>query len=191
MFFLFAPKEPPVHCTDRGLLLSLPLGQRRSGGGVEGGVGEVDVFGVHFLLAQAQAFSEALEVNDLPLPQKADDVVHVRVVGQAEDVVIGQAGLLLGGQVLGEVGDDVAGGLDGPGAPGEAGGGGGVDPGGVVHEVGGEGGVLDLILFQVPGQLVDDGGHHLHVTQFLRADCGSKRATGAGKAVFSFFCLWI
>ena len=75
--------------------MSLPLGQRRSGGGVEGGVGEVDVFGVHFLLAQAQAFAEALEVNDLPLPQKADDVVHVRVVGQAEDVVIGQAGLLL------------------------------------------------------------------------------------------------
>ena len=97
----------------------------------------------------------------------------------------------IGGQVLGEVGDDVAGGLDGPGAPGEAGSGGGVDPGGVVHEVGGEGGVLDLILFQVPGQLVDDGGHHLHVTQFLCADCGSKRATGAGKAVFSFFCLWI
>lgn len=94
MFFLFAPKEPPVHCTDRGLLLSLPLGQRRSGGSVEGGVGEVDVFGVHFLLAQAQAFSETLEVNDLPLPQKADDVVHVRVVGQTEDVVIGDPGLL-------------------------------------------------------------------------------------------------
>ena len=80
--------------------MSLPLGQRRSGGGVEGGVGEVDVFGVHFFLAQAQAFAEALEVNDLPLPQKADDVVHVRVVGQAEDVVIGQAGLLLWGDFV-------------------------------------------------------------------------------------------
>lgn len=75
--------------------MTLLLRQRRSGGGVEGGVGEVDVFGVHFLLAQAQALAETLEVDDLPLPQKADDVVHVRVVGQAEDVVIGQAGLLL------------------------------------------------------------------------------------------------
>ena len=97
----------------------------------------------------------------------------------------------IGGQVLGEVGDDVAGGLDGPGAPGEAGGGGGVDPGGMVHKVGGKGGILDLILFQVPGQLVDDGADHLHVPQFLRADRGSKRATGAEKTVFSFFCLWI
>ena len=93
------------------------------------------------------------------------------------------------GQILGEVGDYVSGTLDGPGGPWEAGGGGGVDPGGVVHEVGGKGGILDLILFQVPGQLVDDGGRHLHVTQFLCADCGSKRATGAGKAVFSFFRL--
>ena len=71
-----------------------PLCQRHCGRGVEGGVGEVDVFGVHALLAQAQALAKALEVDDLPLPQEADDVVHVRVVGQTEDVVIGDPGLL-------------------------------------------------------------------------------------------------
>lgn len=70
-------------------------------------------------------------------------------------------------QILREVGDYVSGTLDGPGGPGEAGGGGGVDPGGVVHEIAGKGRPLDLVLRQVPGQLVDNGGHHLHVTEFI------------------------
>ena len=61
---------------------------------VEGGIGKVDILGVHLVLAQPQAFAEALEVDDLPLPEEADDVVHVRVVGQAENVVVGLSGLL-------------------------------------------------------------------------------------------------
>ena len=47
-------------------------------------------------------------MHDLPGPQELDDVVDVRVVGQAQDVVIGDPGLLLGGQVLRQVGDQVA-----------------------------------------------------------------------------------
>ena len=57
-------------------------------------------------------------MDDLPLPQEADHVVHVRVVGQTEDVVVGQARLLFRSQVLRQVGDHVAGGLDGAGGPG-------------------------------------------------------------------------
>ena len=142
---------------------------------VESGVAEVDVGGVHLFLAQADAFTEPLEVNDLPLPQEADYVVYIRVVGQPENVIVGEPCLLLGGQVLGQIGDDVAGGLDRAGAPGEAGGGGGVDTGGVVHEVWGEGRVgPDLLVAEVPGQLVDDGRHHLHMAQLLCAYKGVK-----------------
>ena len=71
-----------------------PLCQRYCGRGVEGGVGEVDVFGVHALLAQAQALAKALEVDDLPLPQEADDVVHVRIIAETQDVIVCDAGLL-------------------------------------------------------------------------------------------------
>ena len=39
--------------------------------------------------------AEALEMDDLPLPQETDGVVHIRVVGQPQNVVIGEAGLLL------------------------------------------------------------------------------------------------
>ena len=62
---------------------------------VEGGVGEIDVPGVHLLLAQPQTFAEALEVDDLPLPQEADYVVYIRVVGQPENVIVGEPCLLL------------------------------------------------------------------------------------------------
>jgi len=58
-------------------------------GGVESWVDEIDVFGVHPVLAQAQALAEALVMDYLPLPQEADDVVHIGVVGQAKDIVIG------------------------------------------------------------------------------------------------------
>lgn len=62
---------------------------------VKSRVGEIDIFGVHFLLAQADTLTEPLEVDDLPLPQEADHVVYIRVVGQAEDVIVGEPGLLL------------------------------------------------------------------------------------------------
>ena len=48
-------------------------------------------------------------MDDLAGAQELNGVVHVRVVAEAQDVVIGQAGLLLGGQILCQVGDHVAG----------------------------------------------------------------------------------
>lgn len=40
-------------------------------------------------------FAEALEVNNFTLPKKANDIVDVWVIGQAEDIVIGDTGFLL------------------------------------------------------------------------------------------------
>lgn len=40
-------------------------------------------------------FAETLEVDDFPLSQETDDIVDVRVVGKAEDIVVGEAGFLL------------------------------------------------------------------------------------------------
>ncbi len=39
--------------------------------------------------------AKPLEMDDFSLPQEADDVVHVRVIGQAQNVVVGDAGFLL------------------------------------------------------------------------------------------------
>lgn len=59
--------------------------------GVEG----VIVPAVQALLDHFEGLGEALVVHDFPLPQEAQHVDHVRVVGQAEKVVVGGAGLLL------------------------------------------------------------------------------------------------
>lgn len=40
----------------------------------------------------------------------------------------------------------------------------------MIHEVGIKAGSFDLILGEVAGQLVDDGAHHLEVSQLLGAD---------------------
>ena len=141
---------------------------------VEAGVHIVDVLLAKTILHQPQSLAEALEMDDLSRPQEADGIGDVRVIGETEDVVIGDPGLLLGGQVLREVGNGVAGDLHGSGGPGVAGGKLGEDPGGVIHKISLKARVLDLLLRQVPGQLVDDGPHHFQVSQFL----GSYRSNG-------------
>ena len=73
-------------------------------------------------------------------------------------------------QVLRQIGDGIAGGLDGAGGPGEAGGGGGVDAGGVIHKIGIKALGLDFSRGQVPGELVENGGDHFHMRQFFCTD---------------------
>lgn len=62
---------------------------------VERRIGEIDVVLFrHAVLGKPQAFAESLEMNDLSLPQKFNDVIHVRIVAETENIVIGDAGLL-------------------------------------------------------------------------------------------------
>ena len=62
---------------------------------VEAGIDEVEVFLVHPVLGKPQPLAEALEVDHLPGPEEPDHIIHVRVVGEPENVVVGNAGLLL------------------------------------------------------------------------------------------------
>lgn len=67
----------------------------RAGLFVERRVGEVHVLLVHAFLGQGNSFAEALKMDDFAFPQEADDIVHIRVVGETENVIVGEAGLLL------------------------------------------------------------------------------------------------
>lgn len=55
----------------------------------------VVVLCVQIILHDAQRVSESLEMHDLPCPQELERLPDVRVVDQAEEVVVGGAGLLL------------------------------------------------------------------------------------------------
>ena len=62
---------------------------------IERGVHVIDVFLIQSPSQQLDGFAEALEMDDLPLAQETDGVVHIRVVGNAENIVIRHPGLLL------------------------------------------------------------------------------------------------
>ena len=121
------------------------------------------------ILSKPQPLAETLEVHDLARTQELDDVVDVGIVGKAQDVIVGHARLLLGGEVLGEVGDGIARDLHRRRRPRIAGGELREHAGRVVDEIGIEAGLLDLIYREVSRELVDDGADHLKMPQLLCA----------------------
>lgn len=92
------------------------------------------------------------------------------VIYQPEDIIVGGAGLLLGGHVLGEVGDGVAGGLEDWRRRRHSACGLRPDAGGVIHKVDVKAGFFDLLDGEVAGELVDDGADHLQMRQLLGTD---------------------
>ena len=69
-------------------------------------LGKVQVLGFCGLLAD---FATApLEVYDLALAQELDDLVHIGIVAQAEDIIVSSASLLLSCHIVHKIGDRVA-----------------------------------------------------------------------------------
>lgn len=145
----------------------------------------LDVFYVsssfHLVPSCTLRFAEALEVHDLTRTQELDDIADVRIIGKAENVVVGHARLLLCCKVLCQVGDGVARDLHGTGGPRRAGGKLWENAGRVVDKIGGEARLADLLLRQIARELVDDGADHLKMPQLLCTDRGSPRATSTKK----------
>ena len=139
---------------------------------IESGVEGVVVPGVEVFLHGAQGVAEALEVHDFAFAEEANDVFDVGVVDQAQDVVVGQAGLLFGRQILVQVGQGIAGRLQGGRRKGIAGRGLRIDAGRVVDIVGVKAAGLDFSRGEVAGELEDDGADHLGVAKLLGADVG-------------------
>lgn len=140
----------------------------------QGWVHKIYVLFVQPVFGQAQTFAEALEVDDLPGTQELDGIIDVRIIGQAQNVVVGQARLLFGGQILRQVGDHVAGNADGACRPGKTGRRSGIDSCGMIHKVGVKSGSPDVLVGQVSRQLVNNSPHHLQVSQFFCADVGKQ-----------------
>ena len=141
---------------------------------VKRGVICVVVLAVKPFAGLVQGFCEALVVHKLALAQEADDVLDVGIIGKTQDIVVGGARLLLGSQVLIEVGDGVA--LDGQvlGVKGHTCRADGIDAGGMIHKIRGEGALVDLLFREIARQLVHDCRDHFHVCQLLCADIGQR-----------------
>ena len=67
-------------------------------------------------------FAKTLEVYHFAFPQELDDIIDIGIIRESENVIIGGAGLLLCGQILCQIGDGVALGLEGCSRPRDTGG---------------------------------------------------------------------
>lgn len=61
---------------------------------VKTGVKRIEVPGVQVILGNAQGFTEALVVDDLPGSEELDGFTDIRILDQAQNVVVGGAGFL-------------------------------------------------------------------------------------------------
>ena len=137
---------------------------------VKGWIHAIDILLIQLLAQQFHRFTKPLEVHDFSLPQEFDDVVDIRIIGQTQNIVIGDTGFLLRCQIFRQIRDWVALNLHTGSRPGKTGGSGGINTGRMVHEIGRKGGILNLRVFQVTGQLMDDGTDHFKVPQFFCAN---------------------
>ena len=120
----------------------------------------IHIFLIQFFPEQLNRLTESLEMNHFPFTQELDHIIHIRIVGQPKDIVVGHPGFLLGSQVFRQIGHGIALDLHGECVPGSTGSGSGVDPGGMIHKIRRESAVLNLTVLQIPGQLMDDGPDH-------------------------------
>ena len=50
---------------------------------------------VQLLPQQLNRFSKALEVDNLPFPEEFDDIIHIRIIAQSQNIIIRYSGFLL------------------------------------------------------------------------------------------------
>ena len=136
---------------------------------VERGVKRVEVFGIESVSRDAQTLAEALVMHNLALAQELDGVAHIGIIRKAQNVVIRYAGLLLGGEIFVDVCQRVARYGDARRTERRAGGRCRVNARRVVDEIHIKALLLNLLLRQIPRQLVHDCPHHLEMSKFFGA----------------------
>jgi len=134
---------------------------------VKSGIECIEVPGVQVILGNAQGFTEALVVDDLPGSEELDGFTDIRILDQAQNVVVGGAGFLFRSHILVQIGDDISLYLELTGIKGNTACCLGPDTDGMIHVIVGESAFLNLFHGEVTGQLVDDGGYHFKMPQFI------------------------
>ena len=117
----------------------------------------------------AERFSEALEVNDLALPQKPNGSNDIGIIHKLQNVVIRRARFLLSSHILGQVSNGIALGCHSHGAEGRSASRLRIDTGREIDKVSVKALCLDLLRRQIPRQLMHNRPDHLQMCKFLCA----------------------
>ena len=62
---------------------------------IEGGIHTVHVLLVQFFPQKLYGFTETLEMNNFPLTEEFDNIIHIRVIGKTKNIIVGYSGFLL------------------------------------------------------------------------------------------------
>ncbi len=62
---------------------------------IYGRVHIVNIFLVQLITQKLNGFSKALEMDNFPLPKEFNRVIHIGIIADAQDVIIGRPGFLL------------------------------------------------------------------------------------------------
>ena len=131
---------------------------------------EEPVFLIQMISGDFQCFTEPLEVDQLPGTQKLKRSAHIGICNNAQKIVIGGSGFLLGRKILRQISDGVTLTLKfacikrntcrcrGP------------EGAGMVHIIGIKTGCSGIIDGHILCKLVNHGSNHFHVGQLLRTD---------------------
>ena len=129
----------------------------------------VEILRVQPVGGQAERFTETLVMHNLPCTQEFDRVADIRVIAHTQNVVIGGARFLFCGQILMQVGDGVALGLDISRCPRHTAGRYRIDARGMIDIIRRKAGIHDLLAAKIARKLMHDRADHLQMIEFLRA----------------------
>jgi len=129
---------------------------------------EIYVPAVQLFPQELDGFPESLKMDDLPLPEELDHIVHIRIIAEPQDIVIGHAGFLLRPHILDQVCHRIPLYLHTESVPGGARCRGRINAHSMVDEIGGKRRFLDLAVLKIPCKLMNDRTDHFQMAQFLR-----------------------
>ena len=155
---------------------------------VKSGIECIEVPGVQVILGNAQGFTEALVVDDLPGSEELDGFTDIRILDQAQNVVVGGAGFLFRSHTFVQICDDVSFYLKFTGIEGHTACCLRPDTNGVIHIIIGKSAFLDLFHGEVTGQLVNDGAQKLGAKVYLPElkFCGDNGAMIAAQGYYQY-----
>lgn len=59
------------------------------------GIHTINITLIQLFTEQLDCLAKALEVNNFPLTQEFDYIIHIRIIGKPENIIISGSGLLL------------------------------------------------------------------------------------------------
>ena len=122
---------------------------------------------IQIFLSDSEAFPETLEVNNFPFSQKLDGVSDIRIIGKSQDIIVCRACFLLGRQIFSQICNDIAFYSNISSCKRDSGCCHWIHTRRVINKIGVKSRFTDLLLCQIPGQLMDDSTDHFHVCQFF------------------------